>query len=216
MPQRLRQRLDVKAMIKTLLATIGIFIVGVSTIHASTDRFSAFTAEGARRYSAINNPNSVLPIQLTTHTGEATTYFGNSDQILVVEFIFTHCPEVCQTLGRSFFQLQEKVRAIGIDDRVQFVSVSFDPEYDHVPELAAFAERHQARSEMWRVARPQTDDDLQYLLKTFGVVVIDDPFLRYVHNAGLHFVSPAGNLVAILDADDVEGGIELIKAAPWL
>ena len=198
---------------KTLFAFIFVLLSGSVVIYYGTDQLNALTAESARRYGAIHNPKPVAPVMFTTHTGEVVEYFSGKNEIIVVDFVFTYCPTVCQMLGASFYRLQEAVRSKGIENQVKFLSVSFDLAVDDVPELAAFADRHKADPAIWRVARPQNDQDLNYLLKTFGVVVLDDPLFRFVHNAGLHVVSPDRRLIAILNADDVEGALELLEAS---
>jgi protein SCO1/2 len=67
---------------------------------------------------------------------------------VVLNFIFTHCPGICplqtQALRRVRAALPERVR-----ERVQFVSVSVDPERDTPEALAAFAAQQGADEENW-------------------------------------------------------------------
>lgn len=195
---------------RTIIACAFICTAGAWLTYFGTDGFHAFTAEQARRYSALNNPVKVEPVTLTTHLGDEIEYFSNRNQYVVVEFIFTHCPTVCQALGRSFNQLQDRLEDENLNG-IQLLSITFDLEVDGQTELAHFADRHGADDSIWLVARPQSEKQLGRLLKRFGIVVLNDPFYRFVHNGGLHIVSPDGRLVAIFDPEDVDGALEFLK-----
>jgi protein SCO1/2 len=203
--------------ITPLLASLSVLLIGGAIIYQGTDGLNALTAEQSRRYKALNNPSPVQPVSLMTQSGTQQSYFtagegAGEQKLMFVEFIFTKCLSVCITMGRSFHQLQEEVRRRNLTDKIAFVSISFDLERDHILALADFAEDHDADTDIWQVAKPNSQKDLQQLLKTFQVVVIEDPVFRYIHNAGLHIVSPDNRLVAILDAEDVQGGLDYIEA----
>jgi protein SCO1/2 len=58
---------------------------------------------------------------------------------------------------------------------------------------------HNADGDLWITARPENEQALSALLKTFGVTVIPDGADGFVHNAALHVVDRQGRLVAIFD-----------------
>lgn len=51
---------------------------------------------------------------------------------VVVNFIFTRCrdPRMCPLATRLMSQIQDEARAQGLEDQLQLVSISFDPDYD--------------------------------------------------------------------------------------
>jgi protein SCO1 len=124
--------------------------------------------------------------------------------VLIVDFIFTRCPTVCQALGSTFQQLQAQVhagsqRTAGEDARIGLLSISFDTTNDDAAALAAYGRVHRARADLWRVAAPLDAAATQRLLRSLGVVVIADGLGGYAHNAGLHLVHRDGRLLAIHD-----------------
>lgn len=111
---------------------------------------------------------------------------------VIMEFIYTTCPDICLALGTAFEQLDDL-----LPDDIRLISVSFDPS-DDMERLAWFAERYGAQSPRSRVAGVVGDDMRAELLKRAGVVVIPDGFGGFVHDAGLYFVTGEGKLSAVL------------------
>ncbi len=71
----------------------------------------------------------------------------NTDQPVLLNFIFTTCTAICPVMSATFAQVQKK---LGRDARhVRMVSISIDPEHDTPAVLASYAERFHAGSQ-WR------------------------------------------------------------------
>src|SRR5688572_8288158 len=67
-------------------------------------------------------------IALTDHTGKARTLADFRGKAVVVNFGFTHCPDVCPT---TLADIAGAVKKLGKDaDRVQVLFVTVDPERD--------------------------------------------------------------------------------------
>ncbi len=60
------------------------------------------------------------------------------DKIVVVGFIFTHCPDICPLTVNNMQLVQKALKEEGITE-VEFVAVTFDPERDSVKLLKKFA-----------------------------------------------------------------------------
>jgi protein SCO1 len=100
--------------------------------------------------SAASSPASTRRAsdRLLNQRGEPFAMDQLRGESVVLNFIFTHCPGICplqtQALRRVRAALPESVR-----ERVQFVSVSVDPERDTPEALAAFAAQQGADDEHW-------------------------------------------------------------------
>jgi protein SCO1/2 len=100
--------------------------------------------------SAASSPASTRRAsdRLLNQRGEPFAMDQLRGESVVLNFIFTHCPGICplqtQALRRVRAALPESVR-----ERVQFVSVSVDPERDTPEALAAFAAQQGADDERW-------------------------------------------------------------------
>ncbi|MGI9383130.1 MAG: SCO family protein [Methyloligellaceae bacterium] len=184
---------------RTLFATVAVLVLAVISLAWATDGFRAVTAEGARRLAIAEHPAAVPDVALVDMQGRALTLADYRGRVLLVEFIYSTCPTLCLTLGESFADALEAVRARGAGTQAALLSISFDLERDTPEALRDYAERHGADGRIWRIARPTTRRDLRALLSTFGVTVIPDPPLGFQHNAAIHVVDESGKLVRILD-----------------
>lgn len=184
---------------RTLVATVLAVSVGTTTLTAATDGWQAFTAEGVRRLRVEQAPPIVPPAMLIAQDGSRSELARYQGKVVLVEFIYTTCPVLCQQMGQAFQQVHEVIGKEGLESDVAMLSISFDLDADTPRELKAYAERHGADDTVWRIVKPARGSDLRSLLKTFGVTVIPDPLYKYQHNAAVHIVDRRGRLVRIVD-----------------
>lgn len=185
-------------------ASLAALALGAATFWTVTDGLQALTTETARRLAVARNAPPVPEVVLETMAHTPLAVPDGTGKAQVVEFVYTTCPTLCQTAGIEMARLGERLAEAGLDDRVQLVSVSFDPETDTPERLADYGERHGADGRLWTLARPDPAD-LPGLLKAYGVTVIPDGWGGWIHNVALHVVGPDGRLRAILDIDDIAG-----------
>ncbi len=88
---------------------------------------------------------------LTDHLERPVSSEELQGKVVVANFIYTHCPDICPLLSVQMQMLQERLRREGLLDRqVQLLSFTVDPARDTPPVLRAYAERHQADPDAWR------------------------------------------------------------------
>ena len=63
----------------------------------------------------------------------------------------------------------------------------------------------------WRLARPVGGKAHERLLSAFNVIAISDGFGGLDHNTGLHIVDRQCKLMRVLDSQDVEGAVSLVR-----
>ncbi|HET6598628.1 MAG TPA: SCO family protein, partial [Burkholderiaceae bacterium] len=146
---------------------------------------------------------AVPAVGLQVQSGSRINLTDLRGKWLLVDFIYTRCPSYCVALGAEFAQLQDRLAGPIARGEVELLSISFDPDHDTPPELAAYLKRSRDRGHGWRAARPLGPDGLLQLERAFGVTVIADGFGGYTHNAALYLVDPRGRLVEIFDMGDV-------------
>ncbi len=84
-----------------------------------------------------------------TYTAQSGKAFGlaeMSGKINVVDFIFTRCTGPCPVMATKMGELYKLYSGT---DKVQFVSISVDPEYDSQAVLQAYAERQGVNDNRW-------------------------------------------------------------------
>ena len=185
-------------MLRTAIAALAAASVFGAALWQGTDGLRAFTTEGARRLSVIEEPRAVPAVGLIDMQGRQLTLADELGRAVVIEFIYATCPTICVALGESFAKLRDQVRRDGLADQVRLISISFDLR-DSPQALEDYAEAHGADGRLWITVRPDNEQALRALLKTFGVTVVPDGAGGFVHNVALHVVDRQGMLVAIFD-----------------
>lgn len=90
---------------------------------------------------------SLEPFELTTQDKKSFSLDSLKGKVHVVNFIFTSCPGVCPFMTRRMVSLEEKTRGLG--GKLEFVSISVDPETDTPEKLRSYAQTHGANLERW-------------------------------------------------------------------
>lgn len=177
---------------------VALLIAGIGVFWAGTDGLQVLTSEGARRLSIEENPKPLPAALLRDQRGESFRLQDFQGSNLLVEFIYTRCVTMCNSLGGTFEQVSDNLPEEVLGKKVNMVSISFDPR-DSMDDLKEYGERFDAVPSHWRIARVENPNELEKLLDTFGITVIPDQWGNFEHNAAVHFVSKAGKLDKIVD-----------------
>jgi len=98
--------------------------------------------------------HSVNNILLINQLGDSVSLAQLKGKVIVADFFFTHCPNICPTLTRNMKQMQA---ALKLKDNmkqtdtsfVQLLSFSVDPIRDSSPVLRKYAERYNIDPDSW-------------------------------------------------------------------
>ncbi len=119
------------------------------------------TVKLPRRYVAetVANGDTVFhqvgDLVLTNQLGQRVSLANDlKGRIVVVNFIFTNCPNVCPTLTGNMKLLQKSFKKdtkkqTSLDTVVHLISITVDPERDSFPALRAYADRFGANHDHW-------------------------------------------------------------------
>ncbi|WP_431261914.1 SCO family protein [Roseateles chitinivorans] len=195
----------------TLAVCAVVLAVAAGAIAHLTRGFELWTFEDLRRDEVSRSALRAVPTSLVTANGaslevfDATAPAGSTSRpaAYVVDFIYTNCASVCQTLGAEFYRMQDALRREGRSD-VRLLSVSIDPKRDTVPALRAYAALHRADGERWAIVAPIRMAALQDLTGALGVIAIPDGLGGFVHNGAIHVIDSSGVVLGIHDYDDWE------------
>ena len=170
------------------------FVAGVARL---TEGFEVWTFEGLRRSAAARGELRMPITALRDSTGREAGM--SPGQVYVVDFIYTRCESVCQSLGAEFYQAQQ---ALQPGDGVRLLSVSIDPERDGAAELAGYAKLHRADPALWTLAAPVSPTAGAGALNALGVVAVPDGLGGWVHNGAIHVVDASGRVHRVFDYAD--------------
>ncbi|HEU4993478.1 MAG TPA: SCO family protein [Gemmatimonadaceae bacterium] len=182
------------------MASLLVCAIGGALLWHGTDGLRAVTSEQARRRAIARAPRVLPVIRLEDQDGRPFTLEAYRGRAVAVDFIYTQCQSVCKLLSAGFQRIDRGQQAVAADDRLQLVSISFDPR-DTPGHLRAAASHYRANGATWRFARVSDPRQLGQLLVAFGIVVIPDGRGDFQHNAAVHLLDREGRLAAVLDAD---------------
>ncbi|XXM71490.1 SCO family protein [Lysinibacillus sphaericus] len=121
----------------------------------------------------------------------------NKDKILLADFIFTNCDTVCLPMTANMAKLQNKIKEAGLQDEVQLVSISIDPEEDTPEVLTEYSKRHSADYNNWSFLTGYTRDEIE----SFANVSFKTPAAKvegsnqFVHATSFFLVGESGTLL---------------------
>lgn len=148
-------------------------------------------------------PSSIVPptpklkqFDLTDQEGQPFSSKSLEGKPWVGSFFFTQCPAVCWRLNQSLAKWQ----ADHPDSKIQFVSITCDPQTDTPKALKAYADHFKATPDRWTFLTGEMD----YITK-----VARDKFLlavqRGTHSSRAVIFDAEGNLRGSYDVTDADG-----------
>lgn len=201
------QRASTLSFAGTLIACLSVISGFAVLMHALTDSFEHWTFEEVRREQARQGRLGAAALDVRTSRNARRVLWptsANDHGVMLVDFIYTTCPTVCQALGSDFSQLQRAASEYNARGQkaIELVSVSLDPVHDATAQLAAYARLHRADDTVWTIAAPVSLDDMSRNLGRLDIVVIPDGNGGFVHNGSIHVMAPEGKVLAIYDDAD--------------
>jgi protein SCO1 len=177
---------------------------------------TAYALTGGMPFAADTGANDVTgdfgpapAWTLTDQQGRQVRSDTFGDKLVIADFIYTHCTDICPQLSLQMQALQEELRAEGLlGTEVQLLSFTTDPARDTSEVLRAYAERHQADPESWRFLTGPEDALVPLIVEGFRLGVTVLPPTSGTHdghgdNTGHYEVMHSGRFVLI----DREGQI---------
>lgn len=187
-----------------------VIIFGLSLFYIGTDGFRAFTAETARTNQLINEQPALPTVTLEDGLGKTYEFDEFSDQYMFMTFFYTACTTVCPILERNVADVYEQIPDQYLGKDITFLSVSFDTERDTPETLQQYGKYLGVEGDTWRMARVPNDDELAHLLGNLGVIAIPDGQGDFQHNVAFYLIDPAGNLIDVMDYEDISGATERV------
>lgn len=102
----------------------------------------AFVLGGAvsKDRSGLPRMGEALDFTLMDQTGQQVSLSDYRGKVVLVNFMFTKCPDYCPTLTSVLANVQSELIQEGLSEKVHFLSVSVDPANDTPDLLRRFAD----------------------------------------------------------------------------
>lgn len=126
--------------------------------------------------------------------GSTYTFSEGKGKVRLVEFMFTNCPDICPATTYNMSKLQDQLKEKGLfGDKVEFVSITFDPDFDTPEVLQKYAEKFKADQNGWKFLRGDAQA-VEKVTKDFGIAVMKQPDGSFAHTARMFLVDEDGNM----------------------
>jgi protein SCO1/2 len=134
-------------------------------------------------------------------------------RVLIVDFIFTSCPDVCPLLTEQLSGIRKRIPE---SDKIAYVSFSVDPEHDTPEKLTAFARAHGADHANWYFLTGPLDSVREVVTKGFKQAMQIEPETpgkprNVLHGSHFVLVDRTGQLRGFFRSD--AEGIEALRSA---
>ncbi len=126
-------------------------------------------------------------------------------KVNVVDFFFTSCEDLCPLMNGNMARLYQKFDG---SDKVQFVSISVDPDRDSLDVLRKYAASFGVNDNRWVFLRQPVQDVIQLSEKGFMLAAINLP---YGHSTKFVLVDDMGQIRGYYDGDRTAGMNQLAK-----
>ena len=199
---------------RLIWAALALLILGIVVL------FVRQQWQGAERrgFATLDRFNTIPDFQLVERSGQP---FRSAEslrgKVWVANFFFTTCPGPCLEMNARMAQVQEAIRRK--NDQVRLVSFSVYPEQDTPAALRRYAERFQARPDVWFFLTGDKPTIYDLAHKNFMLGVTDaetgEEKLRegeFVHSTKLALVDRRGVVRGYFDSTSPEAFQRLLTA----
>ncbi len=146
-----RRRIDARVLLPAF-TVVGVLVIASIAIALSSSSKPALPG-GASSSKSPAYAGSVLqpaqpapPIALRNYNGQPFSLAAQRGKVVLVTFLYTHCPDVCPLIASQLRVVQSRLGADAA--RVQMVAVSVDPKGDTPASVAAFLKAHDMTGRM--------------------------------------------------------------------
>ncbi len=129
---------------------------------------------------------------LTDQTGHLVTLSSLRGRVVVMEFMDTHCTDICPIVSQEFVDAYRDLGASAA--KVAFVAVNVNPYHARVADVAAFSRNHQLDTiPSWHFVTGGASA-LSAVWRDYGIsVILRGPNGDVVHSSEIFFIDASGH-----------------------
>jgi protein SCO1 len=196
-----------------ILVTLTGLLIGILLLW--TGVMYRFIRPGA---AALDDYGPAPSFHLTDQLGRPIASEELAGKVVLVDFIYTSCTDICPLLSEQMRAVQERLSAATLlGSRVQLISFTVDPARDTPDVLRAYAERYRADPQAWRFVTGPESDITSVIVNGFYVAVQPMPpslltpgdaaasgGYEVLHSGRLVLIDREGRIRAYYDTSDLD------------
>ncbi|MBS2964002.1 SCO family protein [Actinocrinis puniceicyclus] len=169
-PPRSRRRGSGRRALLAALATACLPLSACTAAGGDTSGAAAPAPGASAGNSAMDIalPQAILNLPLEDSSGHPAALSSFKGKILVINDVMTLCQETCPLDTADLVQAARAVQKAGLGDRVEFLSITIDPQRDTTAQLAAYRRLYAPAPADWAILTGPAQD-LATLWHNFGV-----------------------------------------------
>ncbi|MFS0782947.1 SCO family protein [Bacillus sp. 1P06AnD] len=137
-------------------------------------------------------------ITLQTVKGEDFTYRHLKPKVRLVEFMYTQCPDICPNTTFQMKQLRSRLEKEGVfGKKVEFITVSFDPENDTKLVLQKYAKTFEMNEDKGWFLLSGSKNDVKKLTDSFNFQFRDPGTGQFIHSSATYLLDEKNNVIAV-------------------
>ena len=186
--------MTMKRLVARCLLAMAVVTAFVSTAAAhSLDDVEAMIGEKEKYFQPIDKPTP--DFTLRNPDGRIVRLADFRNKVIVLHFIYTHCPDVCPLHAERIAQIQSMVKQAHMQDRVQFVTITTDPSRDTPDVMREYGRAHGLDPANWlflTTTEDQAEDATRRLAEAFGHKFTKDEEGYQMHGIVTHVIDREG------------------------
>jgi protein SCO1/2 len=145
----MKKRLDLRVP----LALLGVVLIAgavalIAGGSSATPKKQPAATQGSFAASGLLSPVSAAPpLALHDYLGRPVNIDSYKGKVLLVTFLYTHCPDVCPLIA-SNLRVAQNLMPAAVRSKVQVIAVSVDPKGDTPQAVGSFLAHHQMTGRM--------------------------------------------------------------------
>lgn len=182
-----------RSIVGWILAFAAAATLATAAAAHSLEELQAMLLEKELYFQPVDQPAPEFTLQ--DADGKVFRLADLRGKVIVLHFIYASCPDVCPLHADRIAEIQKMVNLTPMKDRVQFVSISTDPEHDTPEILRGYGPAHELDDANWvfLTTRPDQPADLtRTLVEAYGHKFTRTENGQLMHGVVTHVIDKEG------------------------
>ncbi len=188
-------RLGTNAKALSLFLALMLVSVGVASAAAHSLKDLEGTLLKRERYVQIVNKKAP-EFTLQDAGGTRVSLSDFSGKVVVLNFVYTNCPDVCPLHSEAIASIQEAINRTPMKNLVKFVSITTDPKRDTTAVMKTYGPEHGLNPANWVFLTSGSDKPAatRELAKRYGLKFMLTKEGYQMHAVVTYLIDKSGNL----------------------